>query len=179
MATSPSVVNYKTGGANVYFADWTDATTPPVDLETSYLHVGNCLSFSTEPAFEKLIHKSSMASAYEEDDTRIIQKTMALKIKLDEITPENLAYFFAGEQIDDYSVALMEADTKIATIKMVSANTEGPEWTLQLWKVEISGSGAMEWINMGAYGELELDCKILSDVANHPTQRFGIATLPS
>jgi hypothetical protein len=177
MATRPSVENYKTGGADVYFAPWSGSTPPT--LPDDYDHVGNCPSFTTSPEFNKLIHKSSQEATLEEDASRVIEKILNIKLELDELNVDNVANFFSGTKADEYTVYLMEADTKTFAVKLVSADTEGPQWTIELWKVEISGGGDLEWIAMGEYATMTLDGKVLSDVANHPTSRYGNGTLPS
>lgn len=175
MATRPSVSNYKTGGANVYLAAW-NGSNPP-SLPGDYLHVGNCPQFSTEPTFEKLTHKSSMGAVYEEDQIRIIDRSLQIRLSLDEINVDNVAIFFGGTQDDDRTVRLLEAGTKVFAVKLVSTDDQGPKWTIELWKVELSGVGAMEWITMNQYAKLVLRGKVLSDPANHPTNRFGLGTL--
>jgi hypothetical protein len=177
MATSPSVYNYKTGGANVYFAEWSGSTPPT--LPGDYKHVGNCPHFSTDPKFQKLVHKSSMGAMFEEDESRIIERSLSIKLTLDEIDVDNLAMFFGGVKGDEYTVLLLEDTTKVFAVKLVSVDDIGPQWTIELWKVELSGGSAMQWINMNEYAKIELEGKVLSDAAYHPSNRFGKATLPS
>lgn len=176
MAARPSVYNYKTGGANIYFAAWTGSTPPT--LPGDYEHIGNCPQFSTEPKFEKLIHKSSMGAVFEEDQSRIIERSLGIKLTLDEINVDNVTMFFGGVKEDEHTVRLLEDATKTVAVKMVSSDDQGPKWTIELWKVELSGAGAIEWITMSQYAKMELQGKVLSDVANHPSNRFGLGTLP-
>ena len=177
MATRPSVRNYKTGGANVYFAEWSGSAPPT--LPDDYAHVGNCPQFATEPKFEKLIHKSSMGAVLEEDESRIIERSLNIKLSLDEIDVDNVATFFGGVKDDEHTVRLLEAGTRTFAVKMASSDEQGPQWTIELWKVELSGSGPVEWVTMNRYAKILLSGKVLSDAANHPTNRFGVGTLPS
>ena len=89
MPTSPNVNNYHIGKGIVTFAE-TGATGSPVDL-------GNAPSFVYTPKVTKLEHFSSREGVKTKDFTAITEIGATIKLTLDEITAENLAFFTLGE----------------------------------------------------------------------------------
>lgn len=173
----PDVSNYYAGGFQLYAAEWS-GDTPPT-LPEDYGHLGNAPGFTTEPGFEELVHESSMGAMLTEDATRVTKKTLSIKMTLDELDVDNIATFFGANKEDALTVSLLEGGPKTLTVKMVSSVEEGPAWTIELWKVTMKPSGALDWGKINEWASMELEGKVLADVANHPSQRFGIATLPS
>src|SRR5215510_6829522 len=88
MPTSPDVHNYHIGKGIVSFKEAGGST---------FRDLGNAPSFVYTPAVEKLEHFSSREGVKTKDFTAITQVSATVKITLDEITAENLAYFAVGE----------------------------------------------------------------------------------
>lgn len=177
MAESPSAENYQTGGAHVYFAPWSGSTPPA--LPDDYVHVGNCPQFSTRVEFHKLVHAGSTGGAFAECESRIMEKRMRIRLTLDEINVDTVALLFNGVKEGDYTVKLLEAGPRLFSVKIVPADKQGPQCTIELWKVDIAGHGDIEWIHMNQYAKIVAEGTVLADRKHHPDNRFGVGTLPS
>jgi hypothetical protein len=173
----PDTANYYAGGFQLYAAQWS-GDTPPT-LPDDYGHLGNAPGFSTEPRFEELVHESSMGAVLTEDASRVTKRTLTIKVTLDELDVDNVATFFGANKEDASTVSLLEGWPGTFTIKMVSSADEGPAWTIELWKVRLKPSGALDWGKIKKWAFLELEGKVLADVEHHPTRRFGVASLAS
>lgn len=55
---------------------------------------------------------------------------------------------------------------------IVSDPANGPGWDGEFWLVTITPNGAMGLITAGDFGSMSLDCKVLADNVNHPTEPF-------
>jgi hypothetical protein len=96
---SPNTENYLYGKGEVFFRK---------NGETSYLHLGNCPSFTLNVELEKAEHYSSMSGAKEKDLSAVIQKTATSTITLEELSVENMNLAFMG---GDVEVATQESAT--------------------------------------------------------------------
>lgn len=175
--SKPSVDNYYAGGFKLYAADWSGATPPT--LPDDWYALGNAPGFSTNVEFEELIHESSQEALLTEDASKFTKKTISIKMTLDEFDIDNVVMAFAATKTDSYT-ADIDSDGPInRAIKMVSQADSGPVWTIQLWKVSVKPTGDLDWGKISEYAQIEFEGRVLSDVANHATNRFGQATLAS
>src|SRR6476661_4778142 len=92
MPTSPNVNNYHIGKGIVSFKEVGQST---------YRDLGNAPAFVYTPAVTKLEHFSSREGVKTKDFTAVTQISATVKITLDEITGENLAYFALATQGTD------------------------------------------------------------------------------
>ena len=92
MPTSPNVNNYHIGKGIVSFKE---------TGESVFRDLGNAPSFVYTPTIEKLEHFSSREGVKTKDFTAITQVAATIKVTIDEITGENLAYFALAEQGTD------------------------------------------------------------------------------
>jgi|SRR6185295_9484693 len=88
MPTSPNVNNYHIGKGIVSFKEVG---------ESVYRDLGNAPSFVYTPAIEKLEHFSSREGVKTKDFTAVTKISATIKVTIDEITGENLAYFALAE----------------------------------------------------------------------------------
>ena len=98
MPASPNVQNYHIGKGIVSFKE-TGAST--------FRDLGNAPAFVYTPTVEKLEHFSSREGVKTKDFTAITQVGATIKVTLDEITGENLAFFALGEQSTDTDGSIM------------------------------------------------------------------------
>jgi hypothetical protein len=120
MPTSPNVQNYHIGKGIVSFKEVGQST---------YRDLGNAPSFVYTPAIDKLEHFSSREGVKTKDFTAITQISATIKVTLDEITGENLAYFALGDPgVDTDGNVTIEALQKtefVGDIKVVGTNDIG------------------------------------------------------
>src|SRR5207344_1055652 len=88
MPASPDVQNYHIGKGIVSFQEEGGST---------FTDLGNCPSFVYSPAVEKKEHFSSREGIKTKDFTAITQAGATIKMTLDEITGNNLAFFALAE----------------------------------------------------------------------------------
>jgi len=122
MPTSPNVQNYHIGKGIVSFKEVGQST---------YRDLGNAPAFVYTPAIEKLEHFSSREGVKTKDFTAVTSISATIKVTLDEITGENLAYFALAEQgVDtDGNVTLdgLKKTEFIGDIKVVGTNDIGQQ----------------------------------------------------
>ena len=122
MPTSPNVNNYHIGKGIVSFKE---------TGESVFRDLGNAPSFVYTPTIEKLEHFSSREGVKTKDFTAITQVAATIKVTIDEITGENLAYFALAEQgVDTDGNVTLSALTKtefVGEIKVVGTNDIGQQ----------------------------------------------------
>lgn len=164
---------YQTGGGILSIAAWS-GTSPPADLDLE--DMGNSPEFTIEPTVEKLVHQSSRGSTLDDDKSVTTKKGYTLSFKLDEPAVDQLTMFFQGIKDSANSIRPLEQDTLEYRVKFTPDYESGEEWIYDCHRVEISAAGALNLIKMNEWNELEFTGKGLSDVANHPTNRFWSMT---
>ena len=122
MPTSPNVNNYHIGKGIVSFKEVG---------ESVFRDLGNAPAFVYTPTIEKLEHFSSREGVKTKDFTAVTSISATIKVTLDEITGENLAYFALAEQgVDtDGNVTLdgLKKTEFIGDIKVVGTNDIGQQ----------------------------------------------------
>ena len=92
MPTSPNVHNYHIGKGIVSFKETGTST---------FVDLGNAPKFIYTPTVDKLEHFSSREGVKTKDFTAVTQVGATIKVTLDEITGNNLAFFALAEQGTD------------------------------------------------------------------------------
>src|SRR5262245_66558627 len=122
MPTSPSVQNYHIGKGIVSFKETGGSI---------FRDLGNAPSFVYTPAVEKLEHFSSREGVKTKDFTAITTISATIKVTLDEITGENLAYFALGTTGTDtdgnITISALSKTEFTGTIKLVGSNDIGKQ----------------------------------------------------
>lgn len=155
-----SITNYYIGTGVV---TWTPlGSNTPVDL-------GNCPKFEFDPKVQTLAHYSSRLGRKMKDDSRIIVMEPEITLTLDEWTQENLAMMLIGSQ-NGNTVNIMDQFDVRGQLAFTGANGVGPKKQIILPLVMLTPTGKLEFINAGAYGEIE----IMGQVLGNPTSgSFG------
>jgi hypothetical protein len=122
MPTSPNVNNYHIGKGILSFKEVG---------QTTFRDLGNAPEFLYTPAITKLEHFSSREGVKTKDFTAITQISATVKITLDEITGENLAYFALGTEGTDtdgnVTIEALKKTEFVGDIKVVGTNDIGQQ----------------------------------------------------
>jgi len=168
MPTSPSVQNYHIGKGIVSFKE-TGAG--------SFRDLGNAPSFVYTPNVDKLEHFSSREGVKTKDFTAITTVAATIKLTLDEITPENLAYFAMGEIGTDTdgntTISGMKNVERTGTIMVVGTNDIGQQVDF-VGDVSFVPSGDFGFItDEDKFTLVELEAEVMKDANG----AFGIWTV--
>lgn len=120
MAKSPSTNNYTLGKGVLYF-DRFDAN----GARQGWSDLGNCPSFSVQPAIETLDHYSSREGLREKDKSVNISVSNTARFTLDEYSAENLALAVLGTEpttVSQGSGSVTDEDVTSAHDKWVDLN---------------------------------------------------------
>ena len=168
MPTSPNVQNYHIGKGIVSFKE---------TGQTTYRDLGNAPAFVYTPAVTKLEHFSSREGVKTKDFTAVTQISATVKITLDEITGENLAYFaLATQGIDTDGNVTLEALKKtefVGEIKVHGTNDVGQKVDFDAM-VSFVPEGDFSFITAeDKFTELVLTAEVQKDASGN----FGIWTV--
>lgn len=158
MATSPSTGNYHIGKGVVTF-------TPTNGVNRD---LGNCPSFIYTPTVEKKDHFSSRQGIKKKDLTVITQVGATIKMKLDEITGENLQYFAlssAATTVSDgnISLAALSQTTFTGHIFLTGTNDVGNKVDFEC-DISFIPSGDFSFITDGDdFSVIELEAEVVAD----------------
>jgi hypothetical protein len=155
MATAPSTDNYYIGKGNVYF-------TPTGGTRR---HLGNAPEFELTPEIEELEHFSSMEGTRTKDLTVVLEKTLSVRVVLDEFDIENLRLALLGDatttNTDDSKVFNIYANSSITgRLELHGANDVGPRVVVDLPSVSLIPSGTLGFIS-DEFGQIELTGDVL------------------
>lgn len=169
---SPNVQNYGVLKGNVY---WTPSG------GGSRRHVGNCTQFSLEIGVEKLDHFSSMVGVKTKDFSVVLQKTGTVTLTLEELTLKNFQMALLGGAVGadtdttDGGLQGFEigAESEInGTLELINSNDVGPQYHITLPSVNITPSGAVDFIGDDDWGNIELTGDVLA--VNGSFGRFNL-----
>lgn len=163
---SPDTGNYLIGKGIILFQPVGDA---------NFYHVGNVPSLAITPKTTLLDHFSSMAGTKTKDLTIVTEKTMEMKMQMEEFTARNLALIMLGD-IDNTDptapiVNLFTQPSSTGHLKFYATNDVGPRWFIDLPSVTINPSGDLAVIS-DAFGAMEVTGSI-----NSVSGIWGTATL--
>lgn len=158
MATPPNIANYRIGAGIVTYTD--DNTSGDIDL-------GNCPSFVLTPDIQTKEHFSSRTPIRTKDVTRITQLGVKVKMTLEEITAQNLA-FFALSDIEsstagDDLLRGLSRTTFTGTLTLTGTNSVG---AMIDWVGRVSFVPAGDFELIGAtddYTSIEVEADVLVD----------------
>jgi hypothetical protein len=168
MPASPSTENYFIGKGNVYFKR---------DGESEYRHVGNVPEFELTPEVEELEHFSSMAGTRTRDRTVVLEKSMTLRMVMEEWTIENLAVGLLGAADTDTAgrdiVDIFEESRVSGEIKLIGSNEVGAKFLWHFPKVDFIPGSSISPIT-DEWGSIEVNGEVAKRDNNTP---FGRLTL--
>jgi hypothetical protein len=162
------VSNYHIGKGIVTFQE--SGVTGPIDL-------GNAPSFVYTPNVEKKEHFSSREGVKTKDFTAITQVAATIKLTLDEITAENLAYFALGTLGTDTSgntiITAMSKTEFVGDILVTGTNDIGQQVDFTA-TVKFVPSGDFNFITDGDdFTTIELE----AEVQKSADGSFGVWTV--
>lgn len=147
-----SVNNYTIGKGIVSFSD--DGST--------WVDAGNCPSFEFTPSVTKLDHYSSRTGTKTKDLSVVTEKQGKLKIKLDEITLDNLHLALLTGTSSTSSGEILASTAVTKHVKLEMANDVGNKFDIIFPNVSFIPSAAVQFINDG-FMELDIEGDVLAD----------------
>lgn len=169
MADAHDTGLYYLGKGILYFDRFDGAGLP-----TGQFDLGNCSAFTLQPVVEKLDHYSSREGVRKKDKTVVLSAGLSVKFTLDEYDRDNLAMALFGTRVGQV-INLLDSTTLEGELTFVGANDVGPNFRVELWNVSLQPSSEVPFIT-DAWGEIAFEGEVQSDIANHPTQEYGIIT---
>jgi hypothetical protein len=144
----------------------------------SEIDLGNAPEFELTPAIDKLDHFSSRAGVRSKDRSVAREKTLGVRIVLDEFSPENVRLALLGGAITTNTNGNPEfgiyAESEISgSLTFTGTNDIGTKINLQLPNVSFLPSSAIAFISE-EWGTMELSGDVLFDEASND---FGTCEL--
>lgn len=168
MATSPDVSNYGILKGTIKF-------TPTGGAQRD---LGNAPEVELTPEIEKLDHFSSRTGVRSKDRSVVLEKSMTLRVVLDELTAENIAMLLLGEvsEVTDGTkhFEIFTESEITGQIDFTGTNDVGNKVDLVLPNVSFGPSGSLGLIS-DEWGQIELSGEVT--VADEATGSFGTATV--
>ncbi|TCN30342.1 hypothetical protein [Sinorhizobium americanum] len=171
MPASPSVDNYFIGKGVCFF-------TPTGGVERD---LGNAPEVELTPAVEKLDHFSSRTGTRTKDRSIVIEKSVTLRIVLEEITAENLAMLLMDQDIttatDGTKTLRILKDTEITgAFRFDGRNDVGNRIDINLPSVSFGPTGSFNPIS-DEWGQIEITAEVLVTEYTDGTSDFGTITV--
>src|SRR4051812_46867436 len=125
------------------------------DDESAFYHIGNVPAINITPKVTNLDHFDSQTGTKTKDLTIVIEKTMEIKMDMEEVTAKNLALLMLGT-IDNTNpnapiVNLFARASITGHLMFFAANDVGPRWYLDLPSVTFNPSGDFSPITDGKF----------------------------
>jgi hypothetical protein len=166
MPASPSTENYFIGKGNVYFKK---------EGESEFRHVGNVPEFELSAEVEELEHFSSMAGTRTRDRTVVLEKSMTLRMVLEEWTIQNLEMGLLGAADTDSSgrdiVDIFESSRVSGEVKLIGSNEVGAKFMWHFPKVDFIPGSSISPIT-DEWGTIELNGEVAKRDNNTPFGRL-------
>lgn len=168
---SPNSGNYRVGKGAWWFKR---------EGSMEFVHMGNSPGAEFTPAIDKLDHFSSMEGVKEKDASIVLSRGGAIKLTLEEWTPQNLSLALLGT-IDEGAVGgptvqIFDSDAVTGELKFISANSTGPRWNFYYHNVSFIPSAAINPIS-DEWGQFEVNGEVLVGQVAPNVGKFGYAQL--
>lgn len=127
--------------------------------------LGNAPEIELTPGTEKLDHFSSRAGVRSKDRSVLLEKTLTLRIVIDEFDPENVRMALLGSTVADNtsgnaSFRIFAESEITGAIYIEGTNTIGSQVRLQLPSVSFTPSGSINFISE-EWAQMELTAEVL------------------
>jgi hypothetical protein len=160
---SPDILYYSVLKGIVYF-------TPENETERD---LGNCPEFELTPAVDKLDHFSSRAGVRSKDRSVAREKTLEVRMVLDEYSPENVRMALLGSALtpstSGQEFGIFSESEIRGAVRFVGTNDIGSQINLNLPSVSFLPSSAQNFISE-EWGTMELTGDVLFD---EEAENFG------
>lgn len=171
MPASPNTLNYFIGKGICYF-------TPDGGVERD---LGNAPEVELTPAVDKLDHFSSRTGTRTKDRSIIIEKSVTLRLVLEEVTAENLALLLMDQDLvtntDGTKRLRILKDTEITgSFRFDGTNDIGNKADIDLPSVSFGPSGSFNPIS-DEWGQIEITAEVLVTEYTDGTSDFGTITI--
>lgn len=171
MPTSPNALNYFIGKGTIAF-------TPTGGVERD---LGNAPEVELTPTIEKLDHFSSRSGVRTKDRSIVLEKSMTLRIVLDEITAENLQMLLIGSEVatntdGTKSFDIFEQSEITGAITFTGTNDVGNQVVMSLPSVSFTPTGSLNLIS-DEWGQIEVTAEVLSTTYTDGSTNFGTITI--
>lgn len=171
MPASPSTDNYFIGKGVCYF-------TPDSGAERD---LGNAPEVELTPAVEKLDHFSSRTGTRTKDRSIVIEKSVTLRIVLEEITAENLAMLLMDKNVvtttsGTKTLRILKDSEITGSFRFQGTNDVGNQVDIDLPSVSFGPSGSFNPIS-DEWGQIEITAEVLVTEYTDGTSDFGTITV--
>jgi hypothetical protein len=129
------------------------------DGNVDFYHLGNCPSLTITPKTVQLDHFSSMEGTKLKDLTVVTEKSMEVKVQMEEFTANNIATLMLGD-IDDSDpdapvINMFTRASLTGHLKFYAANDVGPRWYIDIPSITFNPSGDFAPIS-DAFASMEI-----------------------
>lgn len=143
MPSTVSVSNYQIPSGIVYFR---------ADGQSAWRDLGNVPKLTLKAIIETSEHKTSRDGNRSVDDIQEISKDIEATFTAEEVTPENLAMFWLGEQSTDSDghdvVTMLTSSSLKGDLKFEgAANSKGPVYTYLITGLKLVPTDSQELIS--------------------------------
>jgi hypothetical protein len=123
--------------------------------------LGNAPTLELTPNIEKLDHFSSRSGVRVKDRSIVLEKSMTVRLVLEEWTQENLLLALLGDVDSGGDIDIFATNAIDGTLELVGTNEIGKQFTLTC-KVSFIPSGTLGFIT-DEWGQIELTGEVLLD----------------
>lgn len=169
---APNIGNYRVGKGIVEFKP---------EGSPDWVHLGNVPELEVTPEIEELEHFSSMEGIRVKDYVIVLEKSMTIRIVMEEWTAQNLALVLLGP-IDVLApggptIRIFASNAVLGELRFTSTNEIGPKWNFHWYNVSFLPASAINPIS-DEWGQLEANGEVLVAGSSHEhAGEFGIAQL--
>ena len=144
----------------------------------SYTDLGEVPEVELTLTTTKLDYFSSRVGVRTKVKSVILERGGSIRIKMDEFSSYNASLYFLGT-VDEMavggpSITILDDDLIEGKLKFVGTNSIGPNWLINLDKIQINPSRSFNWINERDWGSMEVTAELLKD---ETTGKFGTAQI--
>src|SRR4051812_41013509 len=132
----------------------------------SYRDLGNVPEFELTPTVDKLDHFSSRTGVRSKDRSIVREKSLTIRIVMDEITADNLGMALMGAvtaSSPEYVVDVFTLSEITGAVRFVGTNDVGARVQMDLPTVSITPSSSINFISE-EWASIEVTGEVLADV---------------
>lgn len=166
---SPNVDNIQVGKGIVSFLK---------DGDVTYRDLGNVSAMTFTPEVTTLEHFSSRQGTKKKDLVITLEQKGAVKMTMEEITPENFALMVYGS-VDEAAVGGPEVEifgspSTSGALRFTGTNDQGPKVTVDFYHVTFTPTGDVGFIS-DEFNAMEVTADVLAAPSGANVGKFGVA----
>lgn len=143
--------------------------------------LGNAPEVELTPAIEKLDHFSSRSGVRSKDKSVALEKSMTLRVVLEELTADNIRMLLIGGEVTENTDGsktfdIFEESEITGAIEFTGTNDVGSQIDLALPSVSFGPSGSLNLIS-DEWGNFEITGEVLATTYTDGSINFGTVTV--